>query len=38
METNLERMINYLNPNIHKLKSKGIDSVKARVINLKEAN
>lgn len=31
-------MTNYLNPNIRKLQSKGVDSVRARVVNLHEIN
>ena len=36
MNVDLEYMTHLLNPNVLKLKSKGIDSVKARVMNLKE--
>lgn len=38
MNTDFTIMQHILNPNILKMKSKGIDSVKARVVNLKELN
>lgn len=36
INTDLGAMQNYLNPNVMKLKSKGVSSVKQRVINLKD--
>lgn len=36
LNANLERLANYLNPDIKKLQAKGINSVRARVINLCE--
>ncbi len=36
IDTDLEAMQTYLNPNVMKLKSKGVESVKQRVINLKQ--
>jgi lipoate-protein ligase A len=38
VNTDFEKMIKYLQVSAEKIKSKGIESVKARVINLKELN
>ena len=38
VDVDLKRLANYLNPDQIKLKSKGIKSVKSRVVNLKEVN
>lgn len=38
LDANLSMLSNYLNPHPKKLESKGIQSVKSRVINLKELN
>lgn len=38
VDVNLGRLVNYLNPDLLKLQSKGIKSVKSRVANLKELN
>lgn len=36
IDVKMDKMLNYLNPNKLKLKSKGVSSVAARVVNLKE--
>lgn len=36
VDTDMERMTRYLNPSLAKLKGKGVDSVRSRVVNLKE--
>ncbi|WBW96416.1 lipoate--protein ligase [Oceanirhabdus sp. W0125-5] len=38
VNTNLEKLKDYLNPSQLKIKAKGFDSVKSRVINLKDIN
>ena len=38
IDVEMSALENYLNPNKLKIESKGVDSVKARVMNLKESN
>lgn len=38
VDVDLQRMSRYLNPSKAKLKSKGVDSVRSRVVNLRELN